>query len=554
MKYKSIFGVFVAFAGLGLLFSASSAYDSISYLDREIHAISCSFVPGMGRDATGQSGCYTVMMSPFSSVLREVTWGGIPIALLSLSVFAYLVFLGIEMLLTPISKLDPRRTYYVIAASALPALVSLIYLAISVWVIGEVCKTCVGIYVASFGGLIAAVIGHKAVRRESEKSGDRAEKKSPLPWGYYMRSFFEGVVFVALPLIVYLAVKPAYAAEEHSCGNLLHQDDPHGVMVPLQRVPGGVRAIEVVDPLCPACKLFKDRIESSSVGDKLDLSAVMLPLEADCNWMVTQTLHPGACMVSEAVLCAGEGGAEVIDWALDNQEDLRRLAQKDKGLLKAEIKKAFPQVGRCVGSTEARLKVNRSLRWIVSNSSRVMTPQLFVSGIRLCDEDTDLGLEYALNRLIAQGQGSTLRADKEMTAAPVPVPSRAEDQVPGAATREDETSGQAPAAEASDNPVDSGAAEAREAADAAVGGTDSPTDDGGAEAKKAMEFAGVELPKVDDEEDGTGGKDADSEAGAAKKEIPNSAALEDEEEGADEGGGAAVEKEGPQATDQGEGR
>ena len=42
----------------------------------------------------------------------------------------------------------------------------------------------------------------------------------------------------------------------------------------------------------------------------------------------------------------------------------------------------------------------RSLRWAVANALPVMTPQLFVNGTRLCDEDTDLGLEYTLTRML----------------------------------------------------------------------------------------------------------------------------------------------------------
>ena len=42
----------------------------------------------------------------------------------------------------------------------------------------------------------------------------------------------------------------------------------------------------------------------------------------------------------------------------------------------------------------------KSLRWAVANALPVMTPQLFVDGKRLCDEDTDLGLEYTLTQML----------------------------------------------------------------------------------------------------------------------------------------------------------
>ncbi len=54
-----------------------------------------------------------------------------------------------------------------------------------------------------------------------------------------------------------------------------------------------------------------------------------------------------------------------------------------------------------------RAKLNKSLRWAVSNAVPVLTPQLYVRGQKVCDEDTDLGLEYALTRMLdAQELGS----------------------------------------------------------------------------------------------------------------------------------------------------
>ena len=112
-------------------------------------------------------------------------------------------------------------------------------------------------------------------------------------------------------------------------------------------------------------------------------------------------------MVSEAILCAGSQAAEVVDWAFVNQEELKEIAAADPAALKAKISTAFPGVKRCVGSKGARYKLNRSLRWAVANRLPVLTPQLYVEGRKLCDEDTDLGLDYALNKML-QGDGAVM--------------------------------------------------------------------------------------------------------------------------------------------------
>jgi uncharacterized membrane protein len=407
---KVLLLAFALCAALGVAFSAVSAYDFVAHLDRQVHSITCSFIPGLGEAGTGNtSGCYTVMMSPFSSVLRDTTWGGVPIALPSLSVFAFLFFFGVALLLKKNAELRPAHLAFGIAAALLPAIVSIVYWLIAVNVVGAVCKNCVGIYVASFGALIAAVAAFVvSVRKPKPETPDAT------PWGFYALSFIEGVLFVAVPLVVFLAMKPAYTAEMARCGELMHPEDKYDVRVALHRNPGGAQAIELVDPLCPACKAFRDRLAASGLIDRLDLEGVVFPLDKTCNWMVSETLHAGSCTVSEAVLCAGDRAEEVLNWSLDNQDELRRIAAADPKALTAKIKAQFPFVAECVGKPAIRTKINRSLRWIISNSSRVMTPQLFVRGVKLCDEDSDLGLEFALNRLLTtEGTGR---------AAPAPAP------------------------------------------------------------------------------------------------------------------------------------
>src|SRR5262249_27296464 len=61
---------FFATAGaavLGATFAAVSTHDFITHLDRQVHSIHCSFIPGAGQQL-GESGCRTVMLSPYSSL------------------------------------------------------------------------------------------------------------------------------------------------------------------------------------------------------------------------------------------------------------------------------------------------------------------------------------------------------------------------------------------------------------------------------------------------------------------------------------------------------
>ena len=382
------------FALAGVVFAGVSSYDFIAHLDRQVHAITCSIVPGLGpKDASGASGCHTVLMSPYSSVLRDLTWGGLPIALPAFGVFAFLLFRAVDLILR--KRMVRGETGFMVAATALPVLTSVIYAIISATQIGTFCKVCVGIYASSLGVFVAAIAAHIFTPPSQEKA-----KGGILGlWAFY---FVEGVAMVALPVLLYLAFKPAYSDSLLHTSGLRHPEDKYGVMLDMHS-RGHVPAVEVLDPLCPACKGFSERLAASGLGEQLQIKIVLFPLDKECNWMVGESLHPGACAVSEALLCAGDGAAKVLAWAFANQEDLRGRGGSSQSVVYARIKEAFPDLASCVGQPAVRARVNKGLRWIVANSLPVLTPQLFVRNQKLPDEDTDLGLDYVLSRVLAQG-------------------------------------------------------------------------------------------------------------------------------------------------------
>src|SRR5690606_3915368 len=134
---------------LGFLFAAVSTYDFVAHLDRQVHGLHCSFLPGVGTpDASGTSGCHLTLMSPYSSVLRDSIWGGIPISLPAMAVFAFLAFWGLLLWLTRRTR-DPAATGFYALASVVPALSSLVMAIISLRELSALCKLCVGIYISS---------------------------------------------------------------------------------------------------------------------------------------------------------------------------------------------------------------------------------------------------------------------------------------------------------------------------------------------------------------------------------------------------------------------
>jgi len=402
----------IATAGavLGSIFAALSTSDFMQHLDRQVHAIHCSFIPGAGKEL-GESGCKAVMMSPYSSFFRESTWGGIPVSLWALATFAFLAYRAGVLLWR--GKPTRAETQFLLAATLLPVLMTLVYGFLSIMKVGETCKVCVGIYVASALVFVGALMAH-------------LKNPAPPEQGRFPLWFAEGVGFVAVLTLVYLLFTPSPDVKTSmtGCGTLVSGDDPNAVMIPLPSGTGEA-AIEVLDPLCPACKAFDERLGASSLRNKLDLKAVLFPLDPTCNWMVTEALHPGACAVSEAILCAAgltgekdeKASQDVLKWAFKNQEKLRELAEKDEGALRNKLEATFPKVKGCLGGTQVKAKLTKSLRWAVANAIPVLTPQLFVGNARMCDEDSDLGLEFTLSKMLSK-QGKQARAAVKRPAPP----------------------------------------------------------------------------------------------------------------------------------------
>jgi uncharacterized membrane protein len=399
MRPRTATAVYLLASAAGLFFTAWSTSDLVQHLDRQVHSIHCSFIPGLAAaDASGTSGCHVALMSPYSSVFRSAVWGGIPATLAGMAVFAYLLYRGVRLVLED-QQLDRARTRYLVAATLLPVLTSLVYGYIALVELDALCKLCMGIYLSSFTAFGAAIAMARAASAEPDDEAE-AEAQRNLS-GIVITGIGEGTGFVLLAVALYVAHAPDFSDTVGKCGELTRPDDTAKVMVPLGPQGAGPVAIEVLDPLCPACSGFERRLSASGLASQLSRKALLFPLDSTCNWMVSSAIHPGACTVSEAVLCADQKADAVLAWAFDHQEEIRTASAANPDAAATMVKAAFPELATCLGSDKIKQRLNRSLRWAVSNELPVLTPQLYVDGKKLCDEDTDLGLDWALPRLLA---------------------------------------------------------------------------------------------------------------------------------------------------------
>jgi uncharacterized membrane protein len=415
--WTRIFGVGLLLAALaGFVFASASTLDFVQHLDRQVHELHCSFVPGLVEPDEESTGCQVTLLSPYSSIMRTSLWGGIPISLPAMAVFAFLLFRAIEVIGAPAAQ---RRTAAAIAltATVVPVVASAIMGYLAFTQLHAACKLCIGIYISSGASLLMAFLAVLAARGESEPDAMAEGAPAPTPptaATMWLAAVGQGFGFVTVPVVVYALLVPDYSRYIGTCGALLEPEDPYGVMVPLGPKGNGAPTIEVFDPLCPSCRGFEERLVASGQDQLLSRRAVMFPLDSECNWMVTRSLHPGACRVSQAVLCAttvpAVGPDAVVAWAFEQQELLLEAGKKDLEGVSRMIAARFPELTACMGSPEVESRLNKSLRWTVKNQLPVMTPQLYVNGVKLCDEDSDLGMDFTLHHMLGKHAAGQLQA------------------------------------------------------------------------------------------------------------------------------------------------
>ncbi len=391
MNRERIFAwIGVAGALWGLVFAGISTLDYASHLDRGLHDLHCSFIPGAEASVSGE-GCRTALNSPYSALFKQELWGGIPISLFALGCFCFL--LGYALTIVSSGNRTSRAAGALYAALAIsPLLVSIVMFSISWFELGTICKTCAGIYLASLalGVSGVGVLVNTWPRRAEGGAGSL---------GLAVAVLLGMLLWVLAPSAVYAALAPDHAPFVTQCGQIKIPKESHGALLSM---PGGAarkNAIFFEDPLCPTCKSLHERLSQAGVLRRLNVELALFPLDSECNWMLDQPLHPGACKVSKAILCA-KSPAEMLDWAYAEQAELSAAGKSGGKALEQLISTRWgPQVTRCMEDRATLQRLNRHLHFAAGNAIAVSTPQIFIEGQRLCDEDIDMGLMFALRTL-----------------------------------------------------------------------------------------------------------------------------------------------------------
>jgi hypothetical protein len=379
---------------LGLLFASYSTLDYAAHLDRRLHDVHCSFIPGAPPTSEAEA-CRAAMYSSYSAVLRDSLWGGIPISLFALGAFSFFAGFAVYLLLAKSSSSRVSNVFFA-CVSVTPLLVSIIMFVISVTKLGSLCKTCVGTYIAS-SLLAAGGLWSLKVSRASAPDATPRPAGNPALAAFWL--FVLGAITI-LPAGVYAASAPDHRPYLGQCGELKKPEDASSSLLKFRGTSAVQPALFFEDPLCATCKAFHERLHGEQVLEKLDVTLVMFPLDSTCNWMLDQPLHPGACTVAKAVLCGKDQSRQVLEWAFDNQKRLSEAGKLGEANLKAVIQQQWGQTMiACIDSRDTKVRLNKHLHFAAENGVPVSTPQVYLGTKRLCDEDTDLGLRFTLKQL-----------------------------------------------------------------------------------------------------------------------------------------------------------
>lgn len=428
---------------VGVAAAAVSTHDYARHLDRNLHNTTCSFIPGLG-EASHDNPCTAALQSPYSAILKDHFWGGLPISLFALGAFCFTLAVGIFLVMAR-EKASKRLRYAYFFVTLGPLVASLAMAVISAVKLGQFCKTCVAIYVASIALFVSGILAlvstrtpFAAVPRRGPQPippapadldatavdpepwhrggaaparGVASTKVDPEPWRPMPLGSWAGPIGLlaamgtatALPAAVYAGTIPDYRDRIASCGKLEKPETVTDTLVKIKTTNPVQKALIIEDPFCPNCKAFHNRLVSEGVYDKLDVKVAMLPLDSECNWMLRSPKHPGACVLAKAFICAEDNGdpRSVLEWSYDNQDELIAAGKADVKELRSKVKARFPSLDACIDSKETEKRLEATLRMLIDNHIRLSTPQIFLgdSYTRVCPEDTDIGLSYAVKHL-----------------------------------------------------------------------------------------------------------------------------------------------------------
>ncbi len=398
--------------------------------------------PGCAREAGADSACRVAMYSPYSALFREELLGRYPHLAVRRWARSRSSRRSRSMLLSPSARRGARRT-----SCSSPGLTPLLVSAHDVAIIsatrlGVFCKTCVGIYISSVllavGGDLGVPRGPQGARRarglvqrgaarvpRRTGRGEKAQTRRETGRGAHRAEGAPAVdeagqgraaapaqpahrrpaalpawlvalgVFAVMPALLYVSALPSYASYMTGCGKLEKPTEPNNVAASTSRARArSSRRRSSSIPLCPTCKAFHQRLVAEGVLRQARHDARALPARQRVQLDARPAAPPGRVPRLEGDPLQRTGGA--MRRARVGLREPGRPARGRQGrggprqrCRRHDPRQRWPGPRRSASTRRRRSSgSSASCASSVENKLPVSTPQLFLGGTRLCDEDT----------------------------------------------------------------------------------------------------------------------------------------------------------------------
>lgn len=339
--------------------------------------------------------CDLVNASSYSEIFgTPIAWWGI-------------LYYGLLATMAFWSALSPRKHKSTIIFAELMALagipVCLLLAYISVFIIGSICLECMGMYFVTFFAAIAFFFALKTPLRNIFSLVINYIKailgmKNKL--GFKHR-FFAHLAFVCLVFgIGWLSILHIQAGEDKISESKISTDElvksfylqpVHNISIDPASASWGnpkakVKIIEFSEYQCPFCKIASFNVRPFLYEFRKDIVYyfVNYPLDSACNPSLSHPMHPIACYLSKAGLCAEKEGEfwKYHDELFRNQKNLsKKLAPQ---IAEDEFGWDSKKFQNCINSAD----IDNQLKAEISSGLQLKikgTPSLYLNGRKIHD-------------------------------------------------------------------------------------------------------------------------------------------------------------------------
>lgn len=210
------------------------------------------------------------------------------------------------------------------------------------------------------------------------------------------------LINLALSVLVGLVVYQWAYAMEKRIQLFLAEPDPVALLAQLESQPpeeirihendavlgdslAGVHAVLFSDFSCPSCRALADELQRlhSLFGQHVRLVFKHFPLDAECNHLITENVHPGSCLASRAAIAAHKQGAF---WAYHDSLFQRQWEIDDGQLFRIAASLKLDS-SRFVEDLHANSTEEQIRRDILEGERLKIrgTPALFINGRQVLD-------------------------------------------------------------------------------------------------------------------------------------------------------------------------